>query len=67
MGGLPAQQESQQILAEGHQAMPGLGVQHVGEVPLVQDGHLGALLAVARQGAEIEPEVTPVELLQRQL
>ena len=67
MGGLPAKQESQQILAEGHQAMPGLGVQHVGEVPLVQDGHLGALLAVARQGAEIEPEVTPVELLQRQL
>ncbi|MNW68106.1 hypothetical protein D3C74_468040 [compost metagenome] len=47
--------------------MTGLGLQHMGEVPLVQYGHLGALLAVAREGAEIQPEVAPVELLQRQL
>ena len=62
-----SQQEAQQILTESHQAMTGLGLQHVGEIPLVQYGHLGALLAVAREGAEIQPEVAPVELLQRQL
>ncbi|MNZ98422.1 hypothetical protein D3C78_1177040 [compost metagenome] len=39
----------------------------MGEIPLVQYGHLGALLAVPRQGAEIEPEIAPMELLQRQL
>ena len=66
LGSLP-QQEAQQILTESHQAMTGLGLQHMGEIPLVQYGHLGALLAVAREGAEIQPEVAPVELLQRQL
>ena len=47
--------------------MPGLGVQHVERGPTCARWSPGALLAVARQGAEIEPEVTPVELLQRQL
>lgn len=61
------QQEPQQILAEGHQTVARLGLQQVGEIPLVQYGHLGTLFAVAGQGAEIEPEIAPVQLLQRQL
>ncbi len=47
--------------------MAGRGLQHVGEIPLVQDGHLGTLLAVPGQRTKIEPEVTPMEFLQRQL
>ena len=61
------QQESQQILAKGHQPVMGLCLQHMGEIPLVQYGDLGALLPVPGKGAEIEPEVTPVQLFQRQL
>ena len=33
----------------------------------MQDGHLGALLPMPGKGAEIEPEVAPVQLFRRQL
>ncbi|MNH14539.1 hypothetical protein D3C79_741330 [compost metagenome] len=65
MLGSQPEQQPQQILAEGHQAVTGRGLQHMGEIPLVQDRYLRALLPMARQGAEIEPEIAPVQLLQR--
>ena len=45
----------------------GFGIEQVGEIPLVQHGHLRALGAMTGQRAEIEPKVAPVQLLYRQL
>ena len=65
-GPLP-QQNTQQILTKRHQAMMGLGIEQMGKIPLVQHRHLWALGTVTGQRAEIEPEITPVKLLHRQL
>ena len=55
------------VMTLGSQAMMGLGIEQMREIPLVQHGHLRALGTVTGQRAEIEPEIAPVELLHRQL